>query len=115
MMDSCPHVEILAQKGGGTLVKERKKARKKGGIVLMVVLLLIAVAGVEVVQVYAQISDAQAQEQALSVQLEQQKLANAALRDDLARADDEEFIKELAREQLGLAEPGERIFYDVNN
>ena len=56
MMDSCPHVEILAQKGGGTLVKERKKARKKGGIVLMVVLLLIAVAGVEVVQVYAQIS-----------------------------------------------------------
>ena len=96
-------------------MKERKNARKKGGIVLMVMLLLIAVAGVEVVQVYAQISDAQAQEQALSVQLEQQKLANAALRDDLARADDEEFIKELAREQLGLAEPGERIFYDVNN
>ena len=115
MMESCPHVEISAQKGGGTPVNSRKKTRKKGGIVLAVLLLLIAVAGFEVVQVYAQISDAQAQEQALSVQLEQQKLANAALRDDLARADDEEFVKELARQQLGLAEPGERIFYDVNN
>lgn len=105
----------LAQKGGGTPVKNKKRAKKKGGIVLLVVLLLIAVVGFEAVQVYAQISDAQSQEQALSAQVEQQKLANAALRDDLARADDEEFIKELAREQLGLAEPGERIFYDVNN
>ena len=64
MMESCPHVEISAQKGGGTPVNSRKKNRKKGGIVLAVLLLLIAVAGFEVVQVYAQISDAQAQEQA---------------------------------------------------
>ena len=28
---------------------------------------------------------------------------------------DEEVIKDLARDQLGLAEAGERIFYDVND
>ena len=96
-------------------MKNKRRTRKKGGIVLLVVLLLIAVVGFEVVQVYAQIRDAQTQEELLSVQIEEKKLANAALMEDLARADDEEFMKELAREQLGLAEPGERIFYDVNH
>ncbi len=96
-------------------MKNKRRTRKRGGIVLLVVLLLIAVVGFEVVQVYAQISDAQEQEDLLSVQIEEKKLANAALMEDLARADDEEFMKELAREQLGLAEPGERIFYDVNH
>ena len=95
-------------------MKNRRK-RRKGGVVLAVVLLLIGVVGVEVVQVYGQIDEAVAQEQLLQAQVQQQTQANASLRDDLARADDEEFIKELAREQLGLAEPGERIFYDVNN
>ncbi len=94
---------------------KNRRRRKRGGIVLTVVLLLICVVGVEVVQVYGQLEEAAAQEQLLQAQVEQQALANASLRDDLSRADDEEFIKELAREQLGLAEPGERIFYDVNN
>ena len=81
----------------------------------LVLLLLIAVASFEVVQVYGQIRSAQVTEQQLKEQVAAQQQANASLREDLARADDEEFIKELAREQLGLAEPGERIFYDVNN
>ena len=95
-------------------MKNRRK-RKRGGLVLAVVLLLIGVVGVEIVQVYGQIDEATVQAQLLQAQVQQQTQANTSLRDDLARADDEEFIKELAREQLGLAEPGERIFYDVNN
>ena len=96
-------------------MKNKKKAKKRGGIVALVLLLLVAVAGFEVVQVYGQIRSAQVQEQLLQEQVSAQQQANASLRQDLDRADDEEFIKELAREQLGLAEPGERIFYDVNN
>ena len=96
-------------------MKNKKKSKKKGGIVLLVLLLLIGILGFEVVQVYAQIGDAQAQEELLSAQVEAQRQANAVLREDLTHADDEEFIKELARELLGLAEPGERIFYDVNH
>ena len=42
-------------------------------------------------------------------------LENETLESDLSRADDEDFIMELARTQLGLAESGERIFYDVND
>ena len=97
------------------MAKTEGKTRSKGGIVLLVVLLLIAVVALDTVRVYAKIDDAQVQEQVLAARVQQQKQANAALKEDLARADDEEFMKELAREKLGLAEPGERIFYDVNN
>ena len=64
---------------------------------------------------FRQIGAARAEEQELKQQLQQQQLANAALQEDLSRADDLEFIKELARDQLGMAEQGERIFYDVND
>ena len=47
--------------------------------------------------------------------MEQQAQANDALKADLNKAGDENFIKGLARELLGLAESGERIFYDVND
>ena len=48
-------------------------------------------------------------------ELEQQKKENSALESDLSKAGNEEFIKGLAKDQLGLAEDGERIFYDVNH
>jgi cell division protein FtsB len=83
--------------------------------VLLVVALLIGVVGFEMADVFRQITAASAEEQALKQQLQQQQLANAALKEDLSRADDLEFIKELARDQLGMAEQGERIFYDVND
>ncbi len=79
------------------------------------VLLLIGVVTVETVNVYSQLETARAEETRLSAQVEQQKRENASLQSDLARADDPEFIKELAREQLNMAEQGERIFYDVNH
>lgn len=96
-------------------MKQKKKTKKSGGIVLVVVLLLIGVMAFELIDVYGQISTAREQERQLSLQVTQQREANTSLQQDLARADDEEFIKELAREELGLAEPGERIFYDVNH
>ncbi len=95
--------------------KTAKKGKKRNGPVLLVVLVLIAVVGVETVRVFGQIAQARAQEAALSTQVEQKEQENAALRSDISRADDPEFIKELARQRLGMAEQGERIFYDVNH
>ena len=96
-------------------MKKRKTAKKRGGMMTLVVLLLIGVVTVEIVNVYEQIDTARAEEQMLTQQVEQYKRENAALASDLQRADDPEFIKEMARERLNMAEPGERIFYDVNH
>ena len=95
----------------------QKKARKKRSntVLLLVLAVLIVVVGVEIVNVYGRLRDVRAQEAALTQQMEEKTQENEALRSDLSKKDDPDFIKGLARDLLGLAEEGERIFYDVND
>ena len=91
-----------------------KKSRKTSPLLLLVLAVLIVVLAVQVVNVYQDLADARAQEAALSDSLTEQQAENDALKADLEKKDDTNFIQALARELLGLAEEGERIFYDVN-
>lgn len=92
-----------------------KQTKRRSSTALLLVLAALAIfLAVELVQVHQRLQEAQAQQSSLTQQLQQQQQENAALESDLARKDDPEFIKELARQELGLAESGERIFYDVN-
>ena len=92
-----------------------KKAKKRTSTALLLVLIALAVfIGIELIQVNQRLGEAKVQEASLTRQMQQQEQENEALRSDLAKKDDPDFIKELARDQLGLAEEGERIFYDVN-
>mgnify|MGYP004652787199 FL=1 len=95
----------------------QKKTRKKkpSAVLLLVLTVLIVVVGVEIVNVYGRLKDVRAQEAALTQQMQEKAQENEALRSDLSKKDDPEFIKALARDLLGLAEDGERIFYDVND
>ena len=96
---------------------QKKKPRKKRNntVLVMVLAVLILVVGVEIINVYGRLKDVRAQEAALTQQMQEKKQENEALRSDLSKKDDPEFIKALARDLLGLAEDGERIFYDVND
>ena len=60
-------------------------------------------------------NSAKTQRDTMGQQLEEQKKENSDLESDLGKANDKEFIKGLAKDQLGLAGVGERIFYDVNH
>lgn len=92
-----------------------KKAKKRTSTALLLVLIALAVfIGIELIHVNQRLGEAKVQEASLTRQMQQQEQENEALRSDLAKKDDPDFIKELARDQLGLAEEGERIFYDVN-
>ena len=92
-----------------------KKEKKRTNTALLLVLIALAVfIGIELIQVNQRLGEAKVQEASLARQMQQQQQENEALRSDLAKKDDPDFIKELARDQLGLAEEGERIFYDVN-
>lgn len=95
----------------------QKKTRKKRSntVLLLVLAVLIVVVGMEIVNVYGRLRDVRAQEAALTQQTEEKTQENEALRSDLSKKDDPDFIKGLARDLLGLAEEGERIFYDVND
>ena len=97
-----------------TKTARAKKRKKTSPLLLMVLAVLIVVLAVQVVNVYGDLADVKQQESALNEALTEQQEKNDALRADLEKKDDENFIKALARELLGLAEEGERIFYDVN-
>ena len=89
--------------------------RRSNPILLLLIVALVVFLGVELLQAGKRLNEAWQQEAALERQLQQQTQENQALRSDLEKKDDTEFIKDLARDQLGLAEDGERIFYDVND
>ena len=94
-------------------MKQDKKRRAP--ITLVVLVVLVAVVSVELLRVYGQLDSAKTQRDTMGQQLEEQKKENSDLESDLGKANDKEFIKGLAKDQLGLAEDGERIFYDVNH
>ena len=95
--------------------KKKKTSKRRNFAGFLVILILVGVMTVQVIRVYGRVSDARTQEAQIAAQVEQRKQENAALEADLGKSDDEEFVKDLARDQLGLAESGERIFYDVNH
>lgn len=104
-----------AKEGGSTVKKAKKTGRRPNFITMLVLMVLLAVMAIELVQVYGKLHTARREQTSLSAQIQQLQQENEALESDLSRADDEDFIMELARTQLGLAESGERIFYDVND
>ena len=97
-----------------------KNAEKKTGrthaslLTKLLILLLLAGIGMQLLSLQEDVKAAEVEKALLAAQVEAQQQENDALRADLAKKDDENFIKSLARELLGLAEEGERIFYDVN-
>lgn len=95
--------------------KAKKVRRNRNPLALLVVFVLIAVVGFELVHVYSELKVKWAEKNDAAAQLEELQQENASLQADLNRADDPAIYKEKAREQLGLAQEGERIFYDVNN
>lgn len=69
----------------------------------------------QLVTLGGRISEAKAQANALSEQVQSLTMANETLSNEIAHAADEDLIKDIARAELGLVEPGEKVFYDQKN
>lgn len=98
-------------------VHKRKKPAGRAKLAAMLVLLVLLTAvTIEVVNLYgSRLPDIQRKSDELDRAIQQTEQENDALRSDLEHAGDPDFIQDLARDELGLATDGERIFYDVNN
>lgn len=93
-------------------------ARKLSIRSLLPTLLAVAVLAFltwQLVTLGGRISEAKAQAAALHEQAQSLTMANETLSGEIARASDEELIKDIARAELGLVEPGEKVFYDQKN
>lgn len=81
----------------------------------LVILALLAAVGVQLATISARNQSAEAERAALQKQQLALAQENEALRAALERADDPEYLQQLAREEYGMVSPGQRDFYDISN
>ena len=92
-----------------------KPIKRASLIAALVVLILLVVVGMQLLRIRDQLIDARAERDVLAGQVAQQEQENRALEAALERAEDPEYLQELARDQLGMVSPGQKDFYDVSN
>jgi cell division protein FtsB len=94
--------------------KSKQKA-KAGFFTKLLILVLLLALGWQLYQLHGQVESAQTQRDQLSAQVEQQQQKNDELQESIDNGGSEEEMKKIARDDLGLVSPGERVFYDVSN
>jgi cell division protein DivIC len=91
----------------------RKKRRRRAGNLLtgLILLVMILGVGVQLYRLQGQLRSARDEEEALAAQIAQLERENEALSEDLANAGDPSLIEKIAREELGMVMPNEKVFY----
>ena len=91
------------------------KFKRAGLITKIVILAIIVYAGITLVSLKMQVSDARETRDALQSQVDGVLQTNTELQYAIDHSTDPDTIEDIARSKLGLVKPGEKIFYDVNN
>ena len=89
------------------------RIKKAGLLTKLVVLALLIATATSLLEVNGRLQEANAQKDELTQQVAAQAQTNAELEDAIANSDDAERIADVARDRLGLVEPGEIIFYSM--
>ena len=92
-------------------MKRRRKPRLNP-LLKILLIAVIAFAGVRLVSLQLQINDLQQQCEELDKEIKRKELANEELKESLDEGVTDESIAKIARDVLGYASPGERIFID---
>ena len=93
--------------------KGRKVA--SGFPVRLAILALLAVLGWQIWRMQAQIRQAEKQQTALQQQVQLQQQENDALQKSIDQGGSQEEMERIARDELGLVSPGERVFVDIGH
>lgn len=93
-----------------------KRQRVKAGFFTKVLLLVLLTAfGIQLYRLQGQMNEAQAQAAQLTALVAQRQQENQQLQESIDHGGSEEEMKKIAREELDLVEPNEKVFYDTSN
>lgn len=84
-------------------------------LVKIIMLVFLLYAAVKLVGLTSQIAEKQEQLGSLNMRVEEYEASNEALRQEMQNGISDENISEIARSELGYAEPGERVFVDTSS
>ncbi|KAF5063101.1 septum formation initiator family protein [Oscillibacter ruminantium] len=97
---------------------KQKKSRQQIRLGLfgkLLLLLLLAALGWQLYHLQDQLESAQAQKIQLTAQVRSQQQSNDKLQEAIDGGGTQSQMEEIARDELGLVAPGDRVFYDVSN
>lgn len=106
--------ETMAKKAAAAAGTKRTKLGA-GVFTRVVVLALLAALGWQLYCLRQKVDAAQTQKSRLSAQVEEQQQANDQLQERIDQGGSQEEMEEIARDELGLVSPGERVFHDISN
>lgn len=96
---------------------KRKRVKKVGAGFLSKLLILLLAAGLlwQLCSLQSNLQAAEEERQTVEAQVNAKEQENEALSQEIADGGSEEQMKEIARNELGMVEAGERVYYNVNN
>lgn len=90
--------------------KQKKKDRPKSKLTMVLLVVLFCGVCIQLYLMYGQLQRAKVEEAAYADYLMELQETNEKLKADIANSDDPELIQDIAREQLGLVFPDEKVF-----
>lgn len=95
--------------------RPRRRRGKLGFFPRLLILTLLAALSWQLWRLNGQVGEAEAERQQLQQEVWRRQEENAALQADIDEGGSQEKKMEIAREELGLVAPGDKVFYDVSN
>lgn len=104
--------EAMATPPGKNAGCQKKNQRKRPNSKLTALILLVLFIGVsvQIVSLAGQIQTAKEEEAVCAARLAELEAANTRLAEDIANRDNLDLIEDIARDELGMAGPGEKVF-----
>lgn len=104
---------VTRRKGAKAVAKKQKTENKRPSSRLTILLLVVLMIGfgVQLYNMYGQLQAAQTEEEVYAQRLAALQETNQRLERDIANSDDPDLIEDIARNQLGMAQANEKIFY----
>lgn len=91
--------------------KPVRKRRPASRLTILVLTALMAALCIQIFRMNGQIRDARSEEAQVAQRLEELQAYNQQLQDDLDNSTDPALIESIARDQLGMVSPGEKVFH----
>lgn len=91
------------------------KIKKSSLIIRIVIVALILYAGISLVTLKSQTQNAEERRDELQKQVDAAVQENEELQYAIEHSTDPEIIEDVARNDIGLVRPGEKLFYDVSD
>ena len=91
------------------------KLKRLGLLSTVVIIVLVVYSCVTMVSLKVQTDEARARRDELQTQVDRYNQENSELQYSIENSTDPEIIEDVARNDIGLVRPGEKIFYDVGD